>query len=98
MSRHQTFILDKTEQEVFAYGPHALAADEIRVLEIQPGYPAAKLICNLTTLQRRSIGPYKALSYVWGTSSTKFSVQINNKAFLVRENLQDALHRIRKHD
>lgn len=95
MASPQHLLLDETEQQRFAYEPHALAEDEMRILEIQPGHANTTLACNLLAFQRSSVGLYKALSYVWGTSAAASAITINNKDFMVTENLKDALHRIR---
>jgi hypothetical protein len=82
----------------FVYPQQALDEDEIRILEIQPGGGTSRLTCRLDKVSRRSAEPYKALSYVWGTSPPNSFILIDGKPFWIRENLEHALYRIRKTD
>ncbi|KAI1505146.1 heterokaryon incompatibility protein-domain-containing protein [Biscogniauxia marginata] len=60
----------------------------------------ADIICKLcnSTLSRSDTDKYEALSYVWGDSSRRKSITVNNRQFQATENLESALRNLRYRD
>ncbi|KAI1305128.1 heterokaryon incompatibility protein-domain-containing protein [Xylaria venustula] len=78
----------------FQYSP--LAAGEIRILVIHPGRNADDAIrCSLQHISLAAPCDYEALSYTWGDRKNMKAVIVDGKGFMVRENAEAALHRLR---
>ncbi|KAI0974681.1 heterokaryon incompatibility protein-domain-containing protein [Xylaria arbuscula] len=74
----------------------ALAAGEIRILVIHPGRNADDAIrCSLQHMSLAAPFEYEALSYTWGDRKNMKAVIVDGKGFMVRENAEAALQRLR---
>ena len=92
------YYQDNRQHELFVYPSQPLDGDQIRILNIQPGFGDEQLSCTLQTVQRGPGVSYKALSYVWGDPTPADFVLVRDKAFWIHRNLKDALYRIRNND
>ena len=80
----------------FTYQPLPDPANSIRLLSIEPGWPADPLRVQLITLPDRTKSPsYQALSYVWGSTLHPVPIQCNDAHFTVTQNLAAALRALR---
>jgi len=80
----------------FTYTPLKDAHKMIRLLKIKPAIFRADLVdCELTHHSCNNLPKYGALSYCWGTGLDRCKVLCNGKVFLARQNLEDALKRLR---
>jgi hypothetical protein len=81
-------------KEPFAYKP--LAQSQIRLLELLPGTSNGVIECRLYYGAIENLPRYEALSYTWGDeSSPQLQIIIDEKLFLVKDNLKEALERFR---
>jgi hypothetical protein len=71
---------------------------EIRTLTLFPGVPGQPLVGELAAEDIESIGPYEALSYVWGDPERKHCMICNEKQLHLTKSLYEALQRIRLPD
>ena len=79
----------KDEQPTtFNYTPLSQPKDEIRLVRLHPGNRRREspLVCDLITVDLRSAPVYEALSYEWGSpSSKKHTIRLNDRLFSLRE-------------
>ncbi|KAL2073059.1 hypothetical protein VTL71DRAFT_10383 [Oculimacula yallundae] len=75
--------------------PRITNAHEIRVLELLPGSMDDPIHCLLSIEHIWDDPRYKALSYVWGTATDTRSIQLNEVAFNITNNLEVALRHLR---
>ncbi|KAF4946945.1 hypothetical protein FSARC_14077 [Fusarium sarcochroum] len=75
-----------------------LEPDSFRVLEILAGQLEDPVKCRLKQVAIRNDVQFEALSYCWGTSKAKNSVECNGKNFRITENLLGALRALRYAD
>ena len=81
-------------QTPFEYRP--LAQGEIRFLELLPGTANDVIECRLYHGVLEHLPRYEALSYTWGDEcAPKLRIFIDEKVFLVKDNLKEALRRFR---
>ncbi|KAL6354427.1 hypothetical protein LRP88_11760 [Fusarium phalaenopsidis] len=67
-------------------------ATSIRLLRIEPGWPADPLSVQLTVVPDRSTAPsYDALSYVWGKDLSSDPILCDGSSITVTANLESAL-------
>jgi hypothetical protein len=89
----------KNEQlSIFNYTPLDQAKHEIRIVRLHPGprLRQSPIVCDLITVDLRSAPIYEALSYEWGSPfSKKYTIRLNERLFVVRENLWRALYHLR---
>lgn len=78
------------------YQPLQEKFDEIRLLRLDPGTDGDTLSGKLmtVTLGQRDF-EWDALSYVWGSSTNKASLELENGRLLITENLEVALRHLR---
>ncbi|KAJ4318481.1 hypothetical protein N0V84_006806 [Fusarium piperis] len=68
----------------------------IRLLRIEPGWPADPLSVHLTVVPDRNTAPtYDALSYVWGKNLSPDPVLCNGSSITITANLESALRALR---
>ncbi|KAK8209870.1 heterokaryon incompatibility protein-domain-containing protein [Phyllosticta capitalensis] len=68
----------------------------IRILTLWPSDKVDALIeCLVTEVDLAELPVYKALSYVWGTTSASKRISVNGKDLRITTNLHDALKRLR---
>ncbi|KAF2182954.1 hypothetical protein K469DRAFT_584513, partial [Zopfia rhizophila CBS 207.26] len=75
-----------------------LSKDEMRLIEIGPGSGDDDIKCRLLVTRRETLPVYRALSYVWGTSSAKRRILCNDIPVDIGENLFQALRQLREDD
>jgi hypothetical protein len=81
-------------KEPFAYKP--LAQGQIRLLELLPDTSNGVVECRLYYGAIENLPRYEALSYTWGDESRpQLQILIDQKLFLVKDNLAEALERFR---
>ncbi|KAK0660789.1 heterokaryon incompatibility protein-domain-containing protein [Cercophora samala] len=80
--------------------PHESHLYKIRLLDIEPWTidQAENIRLRLHPTRLDKAGEYICLSYTWGQPEPTFSVLLNDTEFSVRENLYDALLRLRLPD
>ncbi|KAK0648447.1 heterokaryon incompatibility protein-domain-containing protein [Cercophora newfieldiana] len=76
----------------------SLNPDEIRLIQLQPGYPGEPLICSAFNVRRSSAPSYTALSYVWGSQANPGWLHLNNEPMFITQNLRSCLHQLRSRD
>ena len=83
-----------SQEQQFKHTPLADPAHQFRVVKITSSSDKNTIRCrlSLTSIQNAD-GSYYALSYLWGPEQPTFDVQIDGKAFQVRENLWHFLER-----
>ena len=76
--------------------PSLRAANDIRVVCIQPGHRIERLVCEISTasLDDPELS-YIALSYTWGTSANLRSITCNGSRLSLTANLESALQHLR---
>jgi Heterokaryon incompatibility protein (HET) len=83
----------------FTYSPLDTTLDGIRLVIVEPSISTKDVVrCRLVHVTFGQMPKYEALSYTWGTEEPKNSIFLNDKAFQVRDNLRDALVRLRLPD
>ncbi|KAF4468634.1 heterokaryon incompatibility [Fusarium albosuccineum] len=71
-------------------------ATSIRLLRIEPGWPADPLSVQLTVVPDRNTAPsYDALSYVWGKELSPNPILCNGSSITITANLESALRALR---
>jgi len=75
--------------------PKMTDAHEIRIFELLPGSDDEPIRGSLTIEHLWDDPRYEALSYVWGTSATMKSIQLNETEFGITPNLETALLHLR---
>ncbi|KAK0623848.1 heterokaryon incompatibility protein-domain-containing protein, partial [Immersiella caudata] len=82
------------------YTPLLNTPQEIRLLNLKPHFdnPLAAIKSRLEPANLWHAGAYTCLSYRWGDTTEMKSIFVDDKEFLVRRNLYDALKRLRLHD
>jgi hypothetical protein len=68
---------------------------QFRILTLDPGDFATKLLGHIQTVNFENAPPYHALSYVWGHEPAIHRILINNTETSIPPNLFNALQRIR---
>lgn len=92
---------EASKSEVFRYKPLNAARQELRLVELLPGNIEDRQIrckiinSNATGGTGASRRRYRAVSYMWGSSDTGRSIELDGKFYLVRENLWQGLYHIR---
>jgi hypothetical protein len=71
---------------------------QIRVLEILPGPGEDKILCTLATVHFEQQKMFEALSYAWGDSQERKTIQVNGLEMQVTTNLESALRHLRLPD
>ena len=77
---------DLNQAEPFYQEPISLSGDVFRLLEILPGRPSEPIQCNLIHCSQGT-AQYSCLSYMRGDPLPLRAILINQKRFLVRQNL-----------
>jgi hypothetical protein len=82
---------ENRESSAVIYSP--LSPSCIRTLRILPpgGNPSDVIECTLVEMPLSQPSPYKALSYTWGSKANPGTIKLNGKAFLVTQNLLQAI-------
>jgi hypothetical protein len=81
------------------YSTYALQshAEEIRLLQLQPGRWADPISCTFKIISLNDPHPkYDALSYVWGPQGNRWEISLEGQCTLVTNNLFKALRRLRR--
>lgn len=80
--------------ETFQHLPLDTRARQIRLLNIQPKIDRDIVECRIKVFDLNDpLTPdYRALSYMWGPPPARSTIVVNNKSFLVRENLYHFLY------
>jgi len=74
-----------------------LEEGQIRLLALRQGSNQDEPIeCELSSCELDNAPPYEALSYFWGTSQKTQVISLHGSTFRVREDLYDALRRLRQ--
>jgi hypothetical protein len=73
-----------------------MEADDIRLVRLLPGAWADPIRCELFYDSLSTVGPYYALSYVWGSQNNGRHIQLNAQPFYVTINLESALRHLRR--
>lgn len=73
-------------------------ADEVRLLELQPGARGDKIRCILSIVRLSETPEYEALSYVWGNKDETFDVFLNGQTFSALKSLRICLRELRRQD
>jgi Heterokaryon incompatibility protein (HET) len=69
----------------------------IRILKLFPATKKdAELKCELQEVEHLSNVRYEALSYVWGSPKGDIPIQLEGRTFLVTENCEAAMRRLRR--
>ncbi|KAE9368436.1 HET-domain-containing protein [Stipitochalara longipes BDJ] len=95
------YLMDSMKDEqstIFNYTPLDQPKHETRVVRLHPAprRRESPIICDLIAVDLRSAHSYEALSYEWGSpSSKKHTIRLNGSLFSVRENLWRALYNLR---
>ncbi|KAI0872350.1 heterokaryon incompatibility protein-domain-containing protein [Hypoxylon argillaceum] len=76
-----------------AYPYRQLSNNDIRLLNILPGH--GTLECTLHQMPLVEEQVYRALSYVWGSSTEMQEILLEGEPFKVTRNLYEALHQLR---
>jgi hypothetical protein len=73
------------------------AGKETRLLAVEPGLPDDDIRCRLTPLSllRTPLPSYETISYVWGDSSARGSVLVNEQTLDVPASTEHVLRRMR---
>ena len=83
----------------FTYSPLDTSVDGIRLVILEPSIAMEDVIrCRLSHVTFGQMPKYEALSYTWGSEDLRNSIMLDGKTFLVRENLREALIRLRMPD
>ncbi len=70
---------------------------EIRLVEILPGKEFDQIKCRFRHISLKSdCDPFDALSYTWGSPRKRHEILLQDKPFLVRQNLAIALQKLRQ--
>ena len=80
---------------------HSFEPDELRLVALQPGEKHDLIRCRIehSTFAAAKEGQcYKALSYMWRTSTEPWSIWLEGKSIQVRENLWWALYHLTSKD
>jgi hypothetical protein len=75
-----------------------LSSDHIRLLTLLPGAKHETIQCCINRYALSGHSAYTAVSYRWGDSNPTRLIRLNGNEFLLRENLWQLLHCIRKPD
>lgn len=67
----------------------------IRLVELHPGVYADEIRCSLHVVDLKDRPDYSAVSYAWGSAGAELPIWLNGMRILVRQNLHDALRRLR---
>lgn len=83
------------DPNAFEYSSCPLGVGQIRVLEIQPGTKTDPIACKLVTINSANDEEYKALSYAWGDLTEQSPILVDDKPFMIHQNLFEALTHVR---
>jgi hypothetical protein len=75
-----------------------LTENEIRLVQLHPGSKKEPIHCSLTTHLQVRAPSYEALSYVWGSQEQPAEITLEQKAFKITKNLEQALLQLRSAD
>jgi hypothetical protein len=99
IATHYVPSLDSAEyKKPYVYQPLDLIKREIRLLRLLPEASTdceTTIYCDLFITSLDDDPKYEALSYVWGTSSTRYKIHVGNGALRVTPNLFEALFNLR---
>lgn len=96
--KHRSGFSDNVSDNMCTiYGGTRLAADELRILFLQPaGEETEDINCRLVTISPRTKPAYEALSYTWGENIDRRIIYVNGQPFTITTNLYVALRYLRK--
>lgn len=77
------------------YQPLDCSKKSIRLLYLMPGTQNCEIRCTSKHFLTSQCPRYAAVSYTWGDPSVTRQIWLNNKPFLVRQNLWDLMHQFR---
>lgn len=80
------------------YAYQALPLGSIRIVNLYPGKGDEILRCSIQVVYLDDRPSYEALSYVWGSTTPKRRLQLDNKWLSITTNLSAALHQLRLPD
>jgi hypothetical protein len=88
--------LADVDNHQFSYKALSEDKNEIRLLRIHKKKPSSDQIqCDIFCVSLDGALPYNALSYTWGDpSDPAFQIALNERAFMVRKNLWEALNQL----
>jgi hypothetical protein len=96
---HLTSPVTRAQQGIFTYDVLDQPEHNIRAVRLHPRRwrTDPMIICDIITLDLNTGPWYEALSYEWGnpSTSTRYTILLNNKSIVVRENLWWALYELR---
>lgn len=75
--------------------PRSIEDTDIRLIELLPGTGHQMIECSLQCFHLQSYPHFVAISYTWGSPLATKEIRVNNKRFLVRENLWQCLRIMR---
>ncbi|EEU34261.1 uncharacterized protein NECHADRAFT_85554 [Fusarium vanettenii 77-13-4] len=91
---HLTDIASDMSSQIYQKLPNP--ATSMRLLRIEPGWPADPLSVQLTVVPDRNTAPsYDALSYVWGKDLSPEPILCNGSSITITANLESALRALR---
>jgi hypothetical protein len=77
-------------------------ANEVRLLELKPGWGIDPLAVSLQCMSLDSIPPYEAISYCWGSDNRDYDIKVHGdgaiKHLSITTSLFTALKRFRRPD
>lgn len=79
----------------FEFEPLCPDQNEFRLIKLLPGSENESIRCDSFVVSLDDNPQYQALSYAWGDSSSKISIQLCGKPFCVSSNLLSALRNLR---
>lgn len=82
--------------EPFRYDTLDVPSREIRLLDLLPGSWGEDIHCQLSTASLDDLPEYETISYVWGDSSVRRPIIVDETIFMVTVNLEKALRRLRR--
>ena len=78
--------------------PLSLDGEEIRLLRLHCGGSTDIIECDFWKVDLADDPSYYALSYVWGSKSSRYAIHVNGWKFQITKNLYSALKRLRAHN
>ncbi|CZT04483.1 uncharacterized protein RCO7_10419 [Rhynchosporium graminicola] len=81
---------------LYQYTSLPSSGNHVRILSLQPGLRSEPIICHLRPISlNESIHHYEALSYAWGDSQERFSIQVDDGRLEIGQSLYRALRHLR---
>ncbi|KAK2754413.1 hypothetical protein FQN54_007057 [Arachnomyces sp. PD_36] len=77
------------------YCPLDSSRSEFRLVQVSPERDG-ELCCSIYQASLKDSPKYTAISYTWGSPDRKYSIRLNGKLFVVRQNLHDVLETLRR--